>query len=179
MRGADVEQRTLFSVVTLESRVPADHPLRKIRPLLDETLESLDRMFHAIYAESGLPSFPPERLIRASLLQVLCSLRSERLIESGVAREIMKRPLKRAGRERLLSEEHFSVDGTLIDAWAASKGLRRRDGGDEPPPPPCNPSVDLHGQRRSNETHVSPIDSEVQRARKGKSHAQSSATRAT
>ena len=162
MRGADIEQGTLFSVVTLESRVPADHPLRKIRPLLEETLDSLDRTFAAIYADGGRPSIPPERLIRASLLQVLYSIRSERqlmeqldynllfrwfvgltvddpvwdhstfsknrerLIESGVARKIMKRLLKRARRERLLSSEHFSVDGTLLEAWAAVKGMRRR-----------------------------------------------------
>ena len=78
MRGADIEQGTLFSVVTLESRVPADHPLRRIRPLLEETLDSLDGTFAAIYADSGRPSIPPERLIRASLLQVLYSIRSER-----------------------------------------------------------------------------------------------------
>lgn len=78
MRGADIEQGALFSVVSLEARVPADHPLRKIRPLLDETLKSLDGTFKAIYAESGRPSIPPERLLRASLLQVLYSVRSER-----------------------------------------------------------------------------------------------------
>ena len=203
MRGADIEQGTLFSVVTLESRVPSDHPLRKIRPLLDETLQSLDRTFEVIYAQSGRPSIPPERLIRASLLQVLYSIRSERqlmeqldynllfrwfvglsvddpvwdhssfsknrerLIESGVARKIMKRLLKRAGRERLLSKEHFSVDGTLIEAWAAVKSMRRRDGGDDPPPPGRNPSVDFHRERRTNETHVSPVDPEAKLARKG------------
>jgi transposase len=206
MRGADVEQGTLFSVVTLESRVPADHPLRRIRPLLEETLDSLDRTFEVIYADSGRPSIPPERLIRASLLQVLYSIRSERqlmeqldynllfrwfvgltvddpvwdhstfsknrqrLIESGVARKIMKRLLKRAKRERLLSSEHFSVDGTLLEAWAAVKGMRRRDGRDEPPPPGRNPSVDFHGQKRSNDTHVSPVDPEAQLARKGNTH---------
>jgi transposase len=207
MRGADVEQGTLFSVVTLESRVPADHPLRKIRPLLEETLDSLDRTFETIYADSGRPSIPPERLIRASLLQVLYSIRSERqlmeqldynllfrwfvgltvddpvwdhstfsknrerLIESGVARRILKRLLKRAKRERMLSSEHFSVDGTLLEAWAAVKGMRRRDGQDEPPPPGRNPSVDFHGQQRSNDTHVSPVDPESQLARKSNGQA--------
>jgi transposase len=207
MRGADVEQGTLFSVVTLESRVPADHPLRKIRPLLEETLDSLDRTFERIYADSGRPSIPPERLIRASLLQVLYSIRSERqlmeqldynllfrwfvgltvddpvwdhstfsknrerLIESGVARKILKRLLKRAKRERMLSSEHFSVDGTLLEAWAAVKGMRRRDGQDEPPPPGRNPSVDFHGQRRSNDTHVSPVDPESRLARKSNGQA--------
>jgi transposase len=206
MRGADVEQGTLFSVVTLESRVPADHPLRRIRPLLEETLDSLDRTFETIYADSGRPSIPPERLIRASLLQVLYSIRSERqlmeqldynllfrwfvgltvddpvwdhstfsknrqrLIESGVARKILKRLLKRAKRERMLSSEHFSVDGTLLEAWAAVKSMRRRDGRDEPPPPGRNPSVDFHGQKRSNDTHVSPVDPESQLARKGNTH---------
>ena len=206
MRGADVEQGRLFSVVSLESRVPADHPLRRIRPLLEETLEALDRTFEAIYADGGRPSIPPERLIRASLLQVLYSIRSERqlieqldynllfrwfvglavddpvwdhstfsknrqrLIESGVARKIMKRLLKRARRERLLSSEHFSVDGTLLEAWAAIKSMRRRDGQDEPPPSGRNPSVDFHGQRRSNETHVSPVDPQARLARKANAH---------
>ena len=202
MRGADIEQSQLFSVVTLESRVPSDHPLRRIRPLLEETLDSLDRTFDAVYAECGRPSIAPERLIRASLLQVLFSIRSERqlmeqlnynllfrwfvgltvddpvwdhstfsknrerLIESGVARKIMKRLLKRAKRERLLSSEHFSVDGTLLEAWAAVKGMRRRDGKDDAPPPGRNPSVDFHGQKRTNDTHVSPVDPEAQLAKK-------------
>ena len=207
MRGTDVQQSGMFSYVALESRVPAEHPLRRIRPLLEETLQSLDRTFKAIYAETGRPSIPPERLIRASLLQVLYSIRSERqlmeqldynllfrwfvglsvddpvwdhstfsknrerLIESGVARKIMKRLLKRARRERLLSSEHFSVDGTLIEAWAAVKGMRRRDGQDEAPPPGRNPSVDFHGARRSNETHVSPVDPEAKLARKSSGQA--------
>ena len=207
MRGADVEQGLLFSVVSLESRVPAEHPLRKIRPLFDETLASLDRTFAVIYAHIGRPSIAPERLLRASLLQVLYSIRSERqlmeqldynllfrlfvgltvddpvwdhstfsknrerLIDSGVARKIMKRLLKRARAANLLSKEHFSVDGTLIEAWAAVKGMRRRDGGSGKPPSGRNPSVDFHGERRTNETHVSPVDPESRLARKGKGQA--------
>src|SRR6516164_7346635 len=171
MRGADVEQGTLFSVVSLESRVPADHPLRKIRPLLDETLESLDRTFEAVYAESGRPSIPPERLIRASLLQVLYSVRSERqlmeqldynllfrwfvglsvddpvwdhstfsknrerLIDGDVATGFFRAVRAQAEAAHLLSDEHFTVDGTLLEAWASQKSFQRRDGPTDAPPP--------------------------------------------
>src|ERR1700689_5607124 len=162
MRGADVEQGRLFSVVSLESRVPGDHPLRKIRPLLDETLESLDRTFEAIYAESGRPSIPPERLIRAQLLQVLYSVRSERqlmeqldynllfrwfvglemdeavwnvtvftknrerLIGGDIAEQLLLRVVEQARAGQLLSEEHFTVDGTLIQAWASRRSFKEK-----------------------------------------------------
>src|SRR3974377_1669182 len=192
MRGGDVRSEALFSYVSCEARVPLDHPLRSIQKIVDEALGVLTGEFAKLYAKGGRRSIPPEKLLRALLLQAFYSVRSERqlmeqldynllfrwfvglsvddavwdhstfsknrerLIQSGVARKILKRLLKRAGRERLLSKEHFSVDGTLIEAWAAVKSMRRRDGSDEPPPPGRNPSVDFHRERRSNATRVWP-----------------------
>jgi transposase len=205
MRGEDVDQGGLFSYVSMESRVPAHHPLRRVRALLDEALESMNRDFTRVYAEGGRESVAPERLVRALVLQVLYSIRSERLlveqldynllfrwfvglsmdervwdhstftknrdrlIEAGVARKLLRRIGRRARREGLLSSEHFSVDGTLIEAWSAVKSMRRRDGKDDPPPPGRNPHVDFHGERRTNETHVAPHEPQARLYRKGKS----------
>jgi len=202
MRGTDVQQSGLFSYVSLESRVPAEHPLRGIKKLLDEALSGMSRDFERVYAQEGRPSIPPERLVRASTLQILYSIRSERLlceqldynllfrwfvglsidepiwdhstftknrdrlIEAKVARKLLRRVVRKARDARLLSNEHFSVDGTLIESWAATKSMRRRDGKDEPPGPGRNPSVDWHGEKRSNETHVSPKDPEAKLFRK-------------
>lgn len=204
MRGTDVQQSGLFSYVSVEDRVPANHPLRAVRALLNEVLESMSRDFERVYAESGRASIPPERLVRALTLQVLYSIRSERLlceqldynllfrwfvglsvdepvwdhstftknrerlIEAKVARKLLRRVVRKAQAAQLLSNEHFSVDGTLIESWAAVKSMRRRDGRDEPPGAGRNPMIDFHGERRSNETHVSPIDPEAQLYRKGK-----------
>jgi transposase len=204
MRGADIEQSGMFSYVSLESRVPSGHPLRRVRALLDEALESMHRDFERVYASGGRSSIAPERLVRALVLQVLYSIRSERLlveqldynllfrwfvglsvdevvwdhssftknrdrlIEAGVARKLLRRVGARARREGLLSSEHFSVDGTLIEAWSAVKSMRRRDGKDDPPPPGRNPHVDFHGERRSNETHVAPHEPQAKLFRKGK-----------
>ena len=204
MRGTDVQQSGLFSYVSLEERVPADHPLRAVRALLDEALSSMSRDFERVYAEGGRASIPPERLVRALTLQILYSIRSERLlceqldynllfrwfvglsideavwdhstftknrerlIEAKVARKLLRRVVRNAKAARLLSNEHFSVDGTLIESWAALKSMRRRDGKDEPPGPGRNPAVDFHGEKRSNETHVSPTDPEARLFRKGK-----------
>ena len=202
MRGTDVQQSGLFSYVSLESRVPADHPLRGIKKLLDEALNGMSRDFERVYAQEGRPSIPPERLVRASTLQILYSIRSERLlceqldynllfrwfvglsidepiwdhssftknrdrlIEAKVARKLLRRVVRKARDTRLLSNEHFSVDGTLIESWAAAKSMRRRDGKDEPPGPGRNPSVDWRGEKRTNETHVSPKDPEAKLFRK-------------
>lgn len=202
MRGTDVQQGGLFSYVSLESRVPPDHPLRGIKKLLDEALEGMSRDFEKVYAQEGRPSIPPERLVRASTLQILYSVRSERLlceqldynllyrwfvglaidepvwdhstftknrdrlIEAKVARKLLRRVVRKARDAHLLSNEHFSVDGTLIESWAAAKSMRRRDGKDEPPGPGRNPSVNWHGEKRSNETHYSPKDPEAQLFRK-------------
>ena len=206
MRGTDVGQDGMFSYVSLESRVPAAHPLRRVRLLLDEALKSMSRDFDRVYAQEGRESVPPERLVRALVLQVLYSIRSERLlceqmdynllfrwfvgltleeriwdhstftknrdrlIEAGVARKLLRRVGRRARREGLLSSEHFSVDGTLIEAWSSVKSLRRRDGKDDPPPPGRNPHVDFHQHKRTNETHVVPQEPQAKLFRKGKSH---------
>jgi transposase len=206
MRGADVEQNGLFSYVSIEDRVPAQHPLRRVRILLDEALASMSRDFDRVYAQGGRESVAPERLVRALVLQVLYSIRSERLlceqldynllfrwfvglsiddriwdhstftknrdrlIQAGVARKLLRRVGRRARREGLLSSEHFSVDGTLIEAWSAVKSMRRRDGQDDPPPPGRNPHVDFHGERRSNDTHAAPHEPQAKLFRKGKSH---------
>lgn len=202
MRGDDVQQGGMFSYVSLESRVPPDHPLRGIKRLLDEALKGMSRDFERVYAREGRPSIPPERLVRASTLQILYSIRSERLlceqldynllfrwfvglnidepiwdhssftknrdrlIEAKVARKLLRRVVRKARDADLLSNEHFSVDGTLIEAWAAAKSMRRRDGKDEPPGPGRNPMVNWHGEKRSNETHVSPQDPEAKLFRK-------------
>ncbi len=207
MRGTDIQQSGMFSYVSLESRVPPGHPLRGIKALLDEALAGMSRDFERVYATEGRPSIPPERLVRASTLQILYSIRSERLlceqldynllfrwfvglsideliwdhstftknrdrlIEAKVARKLMRRIVRKARDARLLSNEHFSVDGTLIESWAAVKSMRRRDGKDEPPGPGRNPTVNWHGERRSNETHVSPKDPEAKLFRKGNGHA--------
>ena len=206
MRGADMEQRGLFSYVSVESRIPQSHPLRAIRTLLDEALRGMSGAFDRVYAEGGRMSIPPERLVRALVLQILYSIRSERqlieqldynllfrwfvgltvdepvwdhssfsknrdrLIEARVARRLLRKVLARAKRAQLLSVEHFSVDGTLIEAWAAVKSMRRRDGKDHPPPPGRNPSVDFHGERRSNESHVAPHDPQAKLYRKANAH---------
>src|SRR5579863_9252316 len=181
-RGADVDQAGLFSYVSMEQRVPLTHPLRRVRVFLDEALASMSRDFDRVYAGGGRDSVAPEKLVRALVLQVLYSIRSERLlceqldynllfrwfvglsmddriwdhstftknrdrlIEAGVARKLLRRIGRRARREGLLSSEHFSVDGTLIEAWSAVKSMRRRDGKDDPPPPGRNPHVDFHGE---------------------------------
>ncbi len=204
MRGSDVQQGGLFSYVSLEDRIPAAHPLRGVRGLLDEALASMSRDFDRVYSEGGRTSIPPERLVRALTLQILYSIRSERLlceqleynllfrwfvglaidepvwdhstftknrerlIEAKVARKLLRRVVRNARAARLLSNEHFSVDGTLIESWAAVKSMRRRDGKDDPPGPGRNAMVDFHGERRTNETHVSPSDPEARLARKGK-----------
>jgi len=204
MRGTDVQQGGMFSYVSLEARVPSSHPLRVIKMLLDEALAGMSRDFERVYAAEGRPSIPPERLVRASTLQILYSIRSERLlceqldynllfrwfvglsidepiwdhssftknrdrlIEARVARKLLRRIVRKARDARLLSNEHFSVDGTLIESWAAVKSMRRRDGKDDPPGPGRNPTVNWHGEKRSNETHVSPKDPEAKLFCKGR-----------
>jgi len=203
MRGSDREQGLMFSYVSLEDRIPADHPLRAMRAMVDEALKNLSQRFSGLYAATGRPSIPPERLLRALLLQVLYSIRSERmlmeqleynllfrwfvglgmddavwvptvftknrdrLLEGDVAEAFFGAVLAQGQDQDLLSSEHFSVDGTLIEAWASQKSFQRRDrprdaGGDDP----GNPTVNFRGERRSNETHVSTTDPEARLARK-------------
>jgi transposase len=193
----------MFSYVSLEQRIPADHPLRPMRAMVDEALKKLSRRFSGLYAATGRPSIPPERLLRALLLQVLYSIRSERmlmeqleynllfrwfvglgiddpvwvptvftknrdrLLEGEVAEAFFEAVLARGRDHGLLSSEHFSVDGTLIEAWASQKSFQPKDrprgGGDDDP---GNPTVDFRGERRSNETHASTTDPEARLARK-------------
>ncbi|MGH9465936.1 MAG: IS5 family transposase [Terriglobales bacterium] len=202
MRGNDEQQGGMFSYISAEQRVPREHPLRAMRRMTDEALRSLSRRFDAMYAKGGRPSIAPEKLLRALLLQMLYSVRSERmlmeqldynllfrwfvgltmddrvwdastfsqnrerLLRSDVAQAFFDQVRRQAERAGLMSDEHFSVDGTLIEAWAGQKSLRRVDGGDEPPPVGRNPEVNFHGEKRSNDAHVSTTDPEAMLARK-------------
>lgn len=208
MRGSERQGGELFSYVSLEDRVPKSHPLRKIRKLVDKALQSLDETFDSIYSEHGRPSIPPEHLIRASLLQVFFSIRSERLlmeqldynllfrwfvglsadervwdastfsknrdrlVQADVGKALFDEIVGLARRKRLLSSEHFSVDGTLIAAWASQKSVRRTDGSDDDNPDGSgrNASRNFHGEKRSNKTHQSRTDPEALLARKGNTH---------
>jgi transposase len=200
MRGEDNQQSELFSYGSLEERVPSDHPLRPIRAMVDEALKDLSGRFDEIYNEEGRKSIPPERLLRALLLQMLYSVRSERmlmeqleynllfrwfvglsmnepvwhptvftknrdrLLEGAVAEEFFSLIVNQARRKRLLSDDHFTVDGTLVEAWAGQKSFQRKGSDDDPlNPPPAdrgsNPTVNWHKEKRSNETHESITDS--------------------
>jgi len=208
MRGTDHRQDAMFSYVSLDARVPADHPLRLIRTMLDEALKAMSRDFSRLYAREGRPSIAPERLLRALLLQVLYSIRSEkllmeeldynllfrwfvglsadepvwerstfsknrdRLLDGDIARKLFERVLAQAEAAGLTSREHFSVDGTLIEAWASHKSFRRRDGRDDDNPdgPGGNAGRNFHGEKRSNETHVSTTDPEARMYRKSHAH---------
>jgi transposase len=199
MRGQDIQQSELFSYGSLEERVPANHPLRPIRGMVDEALQGMSGRFDEIYPEEGRRSIPPERLLRALLLQLLYSVRSERmlmeqleynllfrwfvglsanepvwhptvftknrdrLLEGAVAEEFFTLIVEQARRRKLLSDEHFTVDGTLIEAWAGQKSFRRKDKDQDPlNPPPVdrsgNPTVNWHKEKRSNQTHESRTD---------------------
>lgn len=193
MRGADEQPGSMFSYVTLEERVPKDHPLREIRRITDRALERLSPRFGTLYIKFGRPSIAPEKLLRALLLQALYTIRSERqlmeqldynllfrwfvglgmddsvwsattftknrerLLDGDIASAFFEAILIHADRERLLSNEHFTVDGTLLEAWASHKSFRRHDV--EPPPGSGgNPTVNFHRERRTNETHRSTTD---------------------
>jgi len=206
MRGRRDPQITMLAFIDLEERVPQDHPLRTIKRLADDALAELSPELDAMYAEGGRPSIPPERLLKASLLIALYSVRSERafceeldyhllfrwfldmnliepsfdpttftknrarLLEHAIGQRLFDEVVAAAHGQGLLSDEHFTVDGTLIEAAASLKSFRRRDG--EPPtaPPddPGNPTVNFHGERRSNATHQSTTDPDARLLRKGK-----------
>ena len=208
MRGADCEQSSMFSYISAERRVPKDHPLRAIRAMADTALKDLSKRFDGIYAALGRPSIAPERLLRALLLQVLYTVRSERLLmeqldynllfrwfvglsiddpvwdvtvftknrdrllEAEVSEAFFAAVLAQARQRDLLSDEHFTVDGTLIEAWAGQKSFKRKDEQADKTPPhdddPGNPTVDFHGEQRRNDTHQSTSDPEARLARKGK-----------
>jgi transposase len=203
MRGSNERSGALFSYVDLEARVPAAHPLRAIRGIVNEALAELSPTFARLYAPVGRPSIPPEQLVRALLLQAFYSIRSERqlmerldfdllfrwfvglgiddpvwdhssfsknrdrLLEGDVAAEFLATLLDRPKVRRLLSSEHFSVDGSLIQAWASMKSFRPKDGDDDPPRGARNPSRDFRGERRSNASHASTTDPDALLYRKG------------
>lgn len=197
MRGADVQQLGMFSYVSLEERVPKAHPIRKLRILVDTILSELDDLLAKRYAPDGRPSIPPERLLRASLLQVVYSVRSERLLmeqieynllfrwfvglnvddpvwdhstfsfnrdrlfDAEIAQAFFAHTVLLAKVGELVSDDHFSVDGTLLEAWASHKSFRPKDGsgGD---------GQDFHGEKRCNDTHASTTDPDARLMRKGK-----------
>ena len=206
MRGEGTGQEPhMWSYVPLEQRIPADHPLRPLRTMVDTILGGLSPQFDQLYSKVGRPSIPPEHLLRALLLQVLYSVRSERLLmeqldynllfrwfvglamddpiwdatvftknrerllRGDIARAFFERVRGQAEQRGLLSDEHFTVDGTLLEAWASQKSFQRKE---NPTPPsdddPGNPTVDFHGERRSNATHASTTDPEARLCRKGK-----------
>ncbi len=207
MRGSPLQQVTMLSTVTPDQLIPAEHPIRRIKPIVDEALRAIGRRLDAMYAEGGRPSIPPEHLLKGSLLMALYSIRSERqfcerlqydllfkwfldlnvetpgfehssfsknrerLLDQDIAAQFFAAVLAQAKRHRLLSSEHFTVDGTLLEAWASFKSLRPRH--DDRPPPASgggagrNPEVDFRGERRTNETYVSATDPEARLARKG------------
>jgi transposase len=193
MRGQDEHQDEVFSYLSPEERIPQDHPLRAIRPLADQILKEMSPQFGKLYAAHGRPSIPPERLLRALLLQIFYSIRSERmlmeqldynllfrwfvgmsmdermwvatvftknrdrLLKHSVAQSFFERVLELA--QPHLSDEHFTVDGTLIEAWASQKSFRRKDGGG-------GDGANFHGQQRRNDTHQSTTDPEAKLYRK-------------
>jgi transposase len=196
----------MFSYLSPEERVPAKHPLRPIRLMVDDALQALSPVFGRLYSAYGRPSIPPEKLLRALLLQVLYTVRSERmlmeqleynllfrwfvglnmdeavwvptvftknrdrLLEGDVAEKFFQLVLTEARGAGLLSDEHFSVDGTLIEAWASQKSFRRKDQPAPPPDDPGNPTVNFHGEKRSNDTHESTTDPDARLARKSGGH---------
>jgi transposase len=205
MRGIDHQQSHMFSYLSPEARVSKDHPLRAIRSMVDEVLGGLSAQFDGMYAREGRPSIAPEKLLRAQLLQLLYSIRSERLLmeeidysilfrwfvglnldeevwdatvftknrdrllEAEVAKQFLALVVEQARARQLTSDEHFTVDGTLLEAWAGVKSYQRKDG---KTPPSCdddpgNPTVNFHGEQRSNRTHQSKTDPEAKMARKG------------
>jgi transposase len=207
MRGQDTQQSAMFSYLAPEERVPADHPLRKIRPMVDAALKALSPSFDKMYSTFGRPSIAPEKLLKGLLLQVLYTVRSERmlmeqleynllfrwfvglnmdeavwvptvysknrdrLMEGDIAEKFFDQVLDQARRGELLSDEHFSVDGTLIEAWASHKSFQRKDGGDQTPKDdPGNPTVNFRGEERRNDTHESATDADARLARKSGGH---------
>jgi transposase len=207
MRGADSQQSAMFSYLSPEDRIPADHPVRPIRGMVDEALGALSAGFDEMYSRFGRPSIAPEKLLRAQLLQIFYSVRSERqlmeqlnynllfrwfvglnadeavwdvtvytknrerLLEANVAREFFAQVIEQARSADLVSGEHFSVDGKLIEAWAGQKSFRRKaEAPANPPDDPGNPTINFHGEQRRNDTHESSTDPDARLARKSGGH---------
>src|SRR6202161_730159 len=206
MRGENVRQRAMLVVFDAEQRVPKSQPLRRIKALADAALAQVSPRFDQMYSAVGRPSIPPERLLKASLLMALYTVRSERmlceqldynllfrwfldlnwdepsfdhstfsrnrarLLEHDVAGEFFRTVVSGARELKLTSAEHFTVDGTLIEAWASLKSLRpkgEKPNDRTPPDDPGNPSVDFHGERRQNATHLSTTDPDARLATEG------------
>jgi len=203
VRGDSNEQGWMLLAITPDQKVPQDHPIRSIKPIVDRALLSLSPVFSRMYSKRGRPSIPPEHLLKASLLIALYSVRSERqfcerleydllfkwfldqnidtpafdastfsknrqrLLANDVARQFFGAVLEEARRRELLSEEHFTVDGTLLEAWASMKSVQPKDKDAGPSNGFKNPDVDYHGEKRSNETHESTTDPEARLMRKG------------
>ena len=205
MRGDDTNQTTMFSYLSAEDRVPAEHPLRIIRDMVDPILARMSPQFAALYSRGGRPSIAPEKLLRALLLQVLYTIRSERqlmeqldynilyrwfvglnlddpvwvptvftknrerLLRGEIAQVFLAEVLREAERRDWLSDEHFTVDGTLLEAWASHKSFQRKDGASPGPgnDDPGNPTVNFRAEKRSNTTHASVTDPECRLAKKG------------
>jgi len=204
MRGTDQQQNHMYSYLSPEARVRKDHPLRAIRAVVDEVLSQMSRRFDTMYASVGRASIAPEKLLRALLLQMLYSIRSERLLmeemdynllfrwfvglnaddevwdastfsknrdrllEGDVAKQFLAKVVEQARAKGLTSDEHFTVDGTLLEAWAGAKSFQPKAGKPgTPPDDPGNPTVNFRGERRSNDTHESKTDPDALMARKG------------
>lgn len=204
MRGDDQQTGHLFSYVSPDDRVPAAHPLRAMRQMTDAALATLSPTFATLYSDTGRPSIPPEQLLRALLLQVLYTVRSERLLieqlqynllfrwfvglsmdeplwhattftknrdrllDGDIAARFFDAVIAQARTAGLLSDEHFTVDGSQLEAWASLKSFRAKDAApQDPPDDPGNPSVDFHGERRRNDTHASTTDPDARLYKKG------------
>jgi transposase len=203
-----VKQQVFFSFKSIEDRIPQDHPIRPLKKLVDQALEKLSKDFDGLYSRIGRPSIPPEQLLRALLLQIFFSVRSERqlveqleynmlfrwfvglnldddiwnhstftknrdrLLEGEVAQRFFEEVLVMAKKQGLVSQEHFTVDGTIIEAWASHKSFQPKEGaGDDDDPPRNsgggkNPDVDYKGQKRKNDTHESKTDPDARLCRK-------------
>jgi transposase len=205
MRGEEKKQTSMLVLRSPEDFVPKQHPIRRIKRMSDEILRVLSPALEAMYAAGGRPSIPPERLLKATILMALYTVRSERqfceqlnynllfrwfldmdmteqgwehstftrnrerLLKHDVASKFFYAVVEQAKRERLTSSEHFTVDGTLIEAWASLKSFKSKDGVDKDPPDDRgNPTVDFRGEKRSNDTHASKTDPEARLAKKSK-----------
>jgi transposase len=208
MRGIEDKQDALFSYVSQEDRIPQDHPLRKVREIVNPMLAGMTDRFDKLYADCGRPSIPPEQLLKALLVQIFYSIRSERLLmeelnynllfrwfvglsmddevwdhsvftknrdrllDGEIAEAFLDKVVGLARERELLSDEHFTVDGTLVEAWAGQKSFKEKGKGSRSSPSntdddPSNPTVNFHGEKRKNDTHQSTTDPEALLIKKG------------
>src|SRR5436305_14822342 len=201
MRGAPDPQLSMLSSLSTEDLIPPDHPIRRIRVVVDAVLADLDHVFDGMYAAGGRASVPPETLLKATVLMAMYSMRSERafcerlnydllfkwfldmridepafdattftknrqrLLDHEVADEFFAAVVRQAKLRRYVSSDHFSVDGTLLKAWASHKSFKPKDGPPSDPPVARNPEVQFHGEKRSNDTHASTTDPEARPTR--------------